>query len=243
MGVVIIGANGMPFHLQIDMGLVGAFVSIVLIDLVLSADNAVVIGMAARGLPEKQRRWAIIGGVFGAVALRIFFAVLFAFLLFETELPGVRVVGGVLLAWIAWRLVVEPPEPEEEEGKEANRLIEAIGIIIAADAVMSLDNMLAVAGASQGELWLIGFGLALSIPLLFVGAALVSRILNQYPWLIWVGGAVIAWVAGDLIVEEPLLSSVFAGVGHTGEEVIAILFVVAILGASYLKQRREAVSA
>lgn len=233
----------MPLPLQIDMELVGAFASIVLIDLVLSADNAVVIGMAARGLPEKQRRWAIIGGVFGAVALRIFFAVLFAFLLFKTELPGVRLVGGLLLAWISWRLVVEPPEPEEEEGKEANRLIEAIGIIIAADAVMSLDNMLAVAGASQGELWLIGFGLALSIPLLFVGAAIVSTVLNKYPWLIWVGGAVIAWVAGDLIVEEPLLASVFEPVGHTGQTIIAVLFALAILGASYVYKRRDAVAA
>lgn len=228
--------------LQIDWSLVGAFASIVLIDLVLSADNAVVIGMAARGLPDRQRRYAIIGGVFGAVGLRVFFAVLFAVLLFETKLTGVRLVGGLLLVWIAWKLVNEPPEAEEE-GKEASGFLEAIGIIIAADAVMSLDNMLAVAGASGGELWLIGFGLALSIPLLFVGAALISRVLNDYPWLIWVGGAVIAWVAGELIVKEPLLSSMFHGVGHTGRSLVALLFVVGVLGGSYVWDRRETVGA
>lgn len=231
----------MILPLQVDWSVVGAFGSIILIDLVLSGDNAIVIGMAARGLPDRQRRWAIVGGVFGAVALRVFFAVLFAVLLFETGLPGVRLVGGVLLVWIAWRLVVEPPEPEED-GKEASDLLEAIGIIIVADAVMSLDNMLAVAGASRGELWLIGFGLALSIPLLFIGAAVISRGLNRYPWLVWVGGAVIAWVAGELIVKEPLLSAVFAGVGQLGRSFIALLFVTGILVGSYLWKRRETVS-
>lgn len=233
----------MAHPLQIDWSLVGAFGSIILIDLVLSADNAVVIGMAARGLPERQRRWAIIGGGLGAVGLRIFFAALFAVVLFETGLPGVRLVGGLLLVWIAWKLVMEPPEPEEDGEKEATGLLEAIGIIIAADAVMSMDNMLAVAGASEGELWLIGFGLALSIPLLFIGAALISRVLNDYPWLIWVGGAVIAWVAGELIVKEPMLSSVFHGVGHTGRSLIALLFVVGVIGGSYLWDRREAAGA
>lgn len=217
----------------IEIELITAFASIVIIDLVLSADNAVVIGMAARGLPDRHRRLAIVGGAAGAVLLRIFFAVLFAVLLFETGLEGVRFVGGALLLWIAWKLMIEPPHEEEvDDDKEASGLLEAIGIIIVADAVMSMDNMLAVAGASRGELWLIAFGLILSIPLLFVGAAIISQVLNQYPWLVWVGGGVIAYVGGELIAKEPLLGSVFSA--HIYQTGFAVLTFVVVVGASYL---------
>lgn len=223
---------------EFDISLLGPLLSIIIIDLVLSGDNAVVIGMAARGLNDRHRKWAIIGGVFGAVALRVFFAVVFAILLFETELAGVRLVGGVLLLWIAWKLMIEPPtEEDEEEGREADQLWEAIAIIIAADAVMSMDNMLAVAGASQGELWLIGLGLALSIPMLFVGAAVISRVLNRFPWLVWIGGGIIAYVGGDLIAEEPLLHGIFTS--HALQLGFAVFTLVVITGASYLYAHHE----
>lgn len=222
----------------IDWALVGAFASIVLIDLVLSADNAVVIGMAARGLEDSYRKWAIVGGAAGAVVLRILFAVLFAVLLFETEFVGIRLVGGVLLLWIAWKLMINPPHEEEVDvDRNASSLLEAIGIIVVADAVMSMDNMLAVAGASRGELWLIGFGLVLSIPLLFVGAALVSQVLDRYPWLVWVGGGVIAYVGGELVAKEPLLDGVFPS--HTLETGFGVLVLVVVVGASYLHANRD----
>ena len=190
----------------IDQATFSAFVSIVLISLTMSGDNALVIGMAAHGLPERQRRWAVALAIFGAIAFRVVFAGLFAILLFRTELLAVRLVGGVVLIWIAWKLVVDPPhgDPGGEE-QDAGGLAEAVFIILVADASMSLDNMLAVAAASNGMVWLIGFGLMISIPLLFLGATAISRVLDRFPWLVWVGGAVIAYVSGGLIAEEPLL--------------------------------------
>lgn len=225
-----------PLQTEFDFETLGALFSIILIDLILSGDNAVLIGMAVRSLPERQRRLGLIGGVLGAVILRVFFAVIFAVLLYETELIGIRFVGGVLLLWIAWKLMVDPPRPEEEEvdADEAGSLFEAIKIIIIADIVMSMDNMLAVAAASLGKLWLILFGLILSIPLLFIGAAIVSRLLNQYPWLVWVAGGIIAYVAGELIAEEPLLSMLFYS--HNIQLLFAIAVLLVTIGVAYLSR-------
>lgn len=224
----------------LDIETISALFAIIIIDLILSGDNAVLIGMAVRSLPERQRRLGLIGGVLGAVILRVFFAVLFAILLYETELIGVRFVGGILLLWIAWKLMVDPPRPDEDDvdADEAGSFYEAIGIIILADAVMSMDNMLAVAAASRGELWLILFGLVLSIPLLFIGAALVSRVLNRYPWVVWLAGGIIAYVAGELIAEEPLLSSVFYT--HNIQLGFAILVLILTIGVSYASINSEA---
>lgn len=225
-----------PLQTEFDFETLGALFSIILIDLILSGDNAVLIGMAVRSLPERQRRLGLIGGVLGAVILRVFFAVIFAVLLYETELIGIRFVGGVLLLWIAWKLMVDPPRPEEEEvdADEAGSLFEAIKIIIIADIVMSMDNMLAVAAASLGKLWLILFGLILSIPLLFIGAAIVARLLNQYPWLVWVAGGIIAYVAGELIAEEPLLSMLFYS--HNIQLLFAIAVLLVTIGVAYLSR-------
>lgn len=229
-----------PLQFGLDIETMGALASIILIDLILSGDNAVLIGMAVRNLPERQRRLGMIGGVLGAVILRVFFAVVFAVLLYETELIGIRFVGGVLLLWIAWKLMVDPPRPDEEDidADEAGTLFEAIKIIIIADIVMSMDNMLAVAAASLGELWLIVFGLALSIPLLFIGAAVVSRLLNRFPWMVWVAGGIIAYVAGELIAEEPLLESVFYS--HNVQLLFAIIVLIATIAGAYLAKTERA---
>lgn len=225
-----------PLQFGLDLETAGALVTIILIDLILSGDNAVLIGMAVRNLPDRQRRLGMIGGVLGAVILRVFFAVIFAVLLYETELLGIRFIGGVLLLWIAWKLMVDPPRPDEDdiEADEAGSLYEAIKIIIIADIVMSMDNMLAVAAASLGKLWLIVFGLALSIPLLFIGAAIVSRLLNRFPWMVWVAGGIIAYVAGELIAEEPLLGTVFYS--HNIQLVFAVVVLLATMAIAYMSK-------
>ena len=226
----------------VDPATASAFVSIVLISLTMSGDNALVIGMAAHGLPDRQRRWAVALAIFGAIAFRVVFAGIFAIILFQTELVAVRLVGGVLLVWIAWKLVVDPPHQESGgDGADAGGLMEAIALILVADASMSLDNMLAVAAASDGKVWLIGFGLLISIPLLFLGATAISRVLDSYPWLIWIGGGIIAFVAGELIAEEPLLRRWFtfphhvAGVGVP--RLAGLLVLVFVVGVAYAKKR------
>ena len=180
------------------------FLSIVLIDLVLSGDNAVVIGMAVRTLPALLKRQAILIGTLGAVGLRIAFTILAALLL---EVPYLRALGGLALFWIAAKLLRE----EEEAGpsRAANGFWQAVTLIIVADFTLSLDNVLAVAAASEGHLGLLIFGLALSIPVLMVGASLVSEWLNRWPWLVLLGALVIVWAGARLIVHDPRVHALF----------------------------------
>lgn len=219
-----------------DVGTLSAVVSIVLIDLVLSGDNALVIGMAARSLPGQQRRWAIIGGTLAAIALRVSFALALFYLLFgKLSIPGIRLVGGLLLTWIAFRLLTQPASSDEVSPGQG--LIEAIRIIVVADVVMSLDNILAVAGASQGHLWALVFGLVLSIPILMAGATVVARLLSRFPWLTWLGGAVIAWVAGQMIVDDPLLHERLGELLTTLHWIIPLAMTLGIVVAAFLRVR------
>ncbi|MFB6121599.1 MAG: YjbE family putative metal transport protein [Halobacteriaceae archaeon] len=227
----------------IDPTTLSAFVSIVLISLTMSGDNALVIGMVAHRLPDEQRRLAVILAIVGAIAFRVVFAGVFAVLLYETELVGVRLVGGLLLVYIAWKLITEPPHAEDDEPeRDANSLVEAIAIILLADASMSLDNMLAVAAASNGLVWLIGLGLLISIPLLFLGATAISRVLDRAPQLVWLGGGIVAFVSGELITEEPLVQHLFdvphhlAGLPTT--EVGGAVVLALVVAVAYVRGRR-----
>ena len=186
-----------------DLNALAALGSIILIDLILSGDNAVVIGMAASDLPGPQRRRAILWGTLGAVGLRVLFTALAALLL---HLPLLQLLGGLLLFWVAFKLLTKQPNGHEAIGS-GRSLSQAIGLIITADAVMSLDNMLAVAAASQGHLLLLMLGLAISIPLLMVGASLIAQVMGRMPWLIWLGGATIVWIATRMIVNDPWLDA------------------------------------
>ncbi len=215
----------------------GAVFSIVLIDLVLSGDNALVIGMAARELPARQRAWAIVWGTVGAIVLRVFFTVLAALVLFS--LPGLRLVGGLLLLWIAFKLLAEPPSPEEGGVGAGRSLWEAVRIIVMADVIMALDNILAVAGASRGHLGLLIFGLVLSIPLLMGGAAVVAILMKRFPWLIWLGGAVIAWVAGGMIVEDPLLHEQLRTLFAPLSWLLPLGVTLGVIGLAYAQGRRQ----
>jgi YjbE family integral membrane protein len=187
-----------------------ALVKVLIVNLILSGDNAVVIAMAARRLQGAQRRQAIIWGAAGAVILRLFFAAIISFLL---GIPFLQVVGGLLLLWIAWKLVHEEEAEEVEEGEgkvqAGQSAWEAIRIIIVADAVMSLDNVIALVGAARigGEInfWLLGIGLATTIPLVIFGAALLTSLLDRFPILIYAGAALLVYIAVEMFFADKVL--------------------------------------
>lgn len=177
-----------------------ALLSIVLFDLILSGDNAVVIGMAARRLSPEKRRKAIIWGGAGAVGLRILFTAMAALLL---DIPYIQAAGGLLLLYISYKLL--KPHDEHANVREAGSLKDAIQTIILADVVMSLDNILAVGAASDGHIWLLLFGLLLSIPILLLGSGIVARLLTEYPILVFVGATILIWTAVRMLLEDPIV--------------------------------------
>ena len=193
----------------IDMGWLGriefswdfcvGFLSIVLIDLVLAGDNAVVIALAVKNLHGKQRRTGIIFGAGAAVALRVVLTFFVAQLL---RVSFVKLLGGVLILWIAVKLFIEGA-PEEKFQKEATTFWQAIRVIVIADLIMSTDNILAVAGACKGNFFLLLFGLALSIPFVVFTSSLLSLLMDKYPIIVWIGAAVLGRVGGEMIITDP----------------------------------------
>lgn len=178
---------------------------IVWIDLLLSGDNAVVIALACRSLPEKQRKIGIWLGAGAAIFLRIIFALVVSYLM---ALPFLKVVGGLLLFWIAVKLVVGEEEVHGDI-ESSDSLWRAVRTIAIADAVMSLDNVIAIAAASRGHPELFIFGLLLSIPLIIYGSQIVMDLLTRYPLLIWFGAALLGWIAGEMIVSDVAVLSWF----------------------------------
>jgi YjbE family integral membrane protein len=181
--------------------LLTALGSLVIIDLVLSGDNALVIGLAAHRLPPAQRRLAIVLGGAGAVALR---AVLSAATTLLFLIPALRLVGGVLLAWIAFKLLKQEEEAEEGVAAAAS-LWEAMRTIIVADFIMSLDNVLAIGGAAHGNVPLLVFGLLLSMGLVLFAGGVFAELVNRCWWLAYLGAAVICYTAGQMILEDDLV--------------------------------------
>ena len=182
----------------LDPEFLGRLWAIVLIDLLLAGDNALVIALAVRTLPKRQQFLGRIFGTAGAVLLRVMLITLATALL---RIPLVQLAGGLLLLWIAVKLV-RPSEEAETHAKEGNSLGQAIRIIIVADTAMSLDNVLGVAGAAQGDMKLVVFGIALSIPIVVWGSGLLGRLMARYAWIIWLGGGVLGYVAGDMILSD-----------------------------------------
>ena len=180
--------------------LIGPILSIVVLDLVLSGDNAVVIGMAARRLSPENRRRAIVWGGAGAIGLRVLFTAMAALLL---GVPYLQAIGGVLLLWIAFRLL--RPEDHGAHVSEAGSLGEAIRTIVLADVVMSLDNILAVGGAAHGNVGLLLFGLFLSIPIILFGSVLVARMLGRFPILVYLGAFVLVHTAVSMVLEHDIV--------------------------------------
>ena len=176
---------------------------IIWINIILSGDNAVVIALAARGLPPEQQKKAILFGSGAAVFLRIVLTVVAAKLM---ELPYLQIVGGLLLLWIGAQLLADEEEGEEET-KEHGNLMQAIRTILIADLVMSLDNVIAVAAAAKGNSMLLILGLAISIPLVIFGSKLMIKLMDRFPVIILLGAALIGWVGGETIISDVAIKS------------------------------------
>ena len=223
--------------MTIDMEFLFRFLSITILDLTLAGDNAVVIGMAVRSLPEKQRRLGIFWGAFGAVALRVGCTFVAAQLLL---IPLLQFGGGVLLLWIAWKLLQNPPGAESGEHiKASSGLLEAVKIIILADFVMSVDNMLAVAAASHGSFFLLMFGLGLSIPIILFCSALVATMMNKWPWLVILGAGILGWVSGEMIVGDKMIGPYLTPFGKAPVYGIPVLLTAAIVILGFLTDKKR----
>jgi YjbE family integral membrane protein len=178
-----------------------ALLQIGYLNLLLSGDNALVIALAVRALPRHKRMLGQIWGAVGAVLLRLIFLGAVMYLL---EVPFLKLVGGLLLVWIAYKLV-QAESGADGETRHGASLWEAIWIIIVADVTMSLDNVLAVAAAARGDFLLIVFGIALSLPIVVWGAGWLARLMNRHAWIVWLGGGILGKVAGDMILEDRLV--------------------------------------
>jgi YjbE family integral membrane protein len=206
-------------------------VQIIWINIILSGDNAVVIALACRGLPADKQRSGMIIGALVAVALRIVFTVAVATLL---STPFLKIVGGLLLLWIAVKLV----RGEDEGGdniQASDRLFHAVKTIAIADMVMSLDNVLAIAAVAKDSVALLVIGLAISIPLIVAGAALIMRLLARFPLLVWAGAGLLGWVAGEMLITDPwLVKTLGEKMVHSLELPVAAIGAVFVVGLGYI---------
>jgi YjbE family integral membrane protein len=236
-----------------------ALAKIIWINVLLSGDNALVIALACRELGPRQRLWGMILGAAGAVVLRVVFTTIVATMM---ELPYLKLIGGLALIVIAAKLLV-PGSKDEDDVKSASHLWAAVQIVIVADIVMSLDNVIAVAAAANGSIPLLILGLASSIPLIVAGAAMIMALLDRLPVLVWAGAALLGWIAGDVIATDPAVypklqsfcdgsvgveldallallgvAPFFVG-GNGGEVACAMLGVIAVLVVGSIWRRRS----
>jgi len=221
--------------ISFDMQFVMGFLSIVLIDLVLAGDNAVVIAMAVKNLHGKERRRGIIFGAGAAVLLRV---VLTFFIAQLMTISYVKLVGGALILWIAVKLLVEGA-PEDESQKEAMNFMQAIKLIVIADITMSLDNMLAVAAASHGNLFLLIFGLGLSIPFVVLTSSLLSMLMDKYPIIVYIGAAILGKVGGEMLITDPVIEN-WLHPSKAVEYAVMAFFTIAVVVVGRLVIRRTA---
>ncbi len=234
---------------MIDLGWLGqiaftweffvSVMSIVLIDLVLAGDNAVVIAMAVKNLSGKNRRWGIILGAGGAVFIRVICTFFVAKLL---TMQFIKLIGGAVIIWIAIKLLTEGAK-EECRDRECASIWQALWVIIVADLSMGIDNMLAVGGASHGNLFLLLFGLALSIPFVVFMSNLLSTLMDKYPIILWAGAAILGKVGGEMMITDPWVSGVFNPPKWIVYAVM-VLFVVLVCALSklILSRRKSTIS-
>lgn len=208
---------------------------IVWIDILLSGDNAVVIALACRSLPDHQRRIGILLGAGTAVALRIVFALVISYLL---AVPFLRILGGILLLWIAVKLVKGEDDAEHNVG-QSDTLWRAVRTIAIADAVMSLDNVVAIAAASKGHAELFIFGMLLSIPLIVAGASLITTLIKRFPVVIWAGAALLGWIAGEMIITDPFIAERLTGFPEVTHYIAAAAGAIFVVGLGYIVSRGQ----
>jgi len=229
---------------MIDLGWLGqiaftwefflSVISIVLIDLVLAGDNAVVIAMAVKNLSPKSRRWGIILGAGGAVFIRVVCTFLVAQLL---AMQFIKLIGGAVIIWIAVKLLTEGSKEECKE-RECGSLWQALWVIIVADLSMGIDNMLAVGAASHGNMFLLLFGLALSVPLVVFMSNLLSRMMDRHPVILWAGAAILGKVGGEMMITDPWVHGLLNPPKWVVYAVMA-LFVILVCALSKLIVRRR----
>ncbi|WP_407279261.1 TerC family protein [Aromatoleum evansii] len=224
------------FETMMDAAFWVSVLQIIAIDILLGGDNAVVIALACRKLPEHQRNKGIAWGVVGAIGLRV---VLIFFALQLLALPFLKVVGALLLLWIGVKLM----QPEDDEGQGniegSTHLLGAIKTIVIADAVMSLDNVIAVAGAAKGDLGLVVFGIVVSIPIIVWGSKFVLKLMDRFPMVITLGAALLGWIAGGMLIGDVVVKPYvehLPGWLHYVSSTAGALFVVA-LGAWLAKRQ------
>ena len=214
-----------------------AGLEIIVINILLSGDNAVVIALACRNLPDRQRRWGVFWGAIGAIILRI---ILTFFAVSLLELSWLKVIGGILLVWIGVKLIAEEEGNGDHDVKASDRLLAAVRTVIIADIVMSIDNVLGVAAAAHGSLLLLVFGLALSVPLVIGGAQIIMRLIERFPILIVAGGGLLGYVAGELIVEDSAIVGWVATHALWLHWAAPVVGVVLVIGLAKWLQRRHA---
>jgi YjbE family integral membrane protein len=215
-----------------------ALLAIILIDLVLAGDNAIVIALAARNLPAEHQNKAIMWGTVGAIVVRSAMTVGVVWLL---KVPGLMLVGGLGLLWIAFKLISDTSE-DEHEGSGATTFWGAMKTIIVADALMGVDNVLGVAGAANGDFTLVVIGLLISIPIVVLGSKLVLRLVEKWPVIIHLGAAVLAFTAAQMIINEKLLDPIFDG-GETinllARGATYVVAIAGVLGLGWWATRRQ----
>jgi YjbE family integral membrane protein len=217
-----------------------AVLQIIWIDLLLSGDNAVVIALACRKLPPKQRIWGVVLGTVVAIALRVIFAGVVTTLM---QVPYLKIVGGALLLWIAVKLLNPDENGKSNEIEAVDKLWRAIRIVAIADLVMSLDNVIAIAAVAERfeaphSYALLMFGLAVSIPLIMAGAALVMALLDRFPIVVWAGAALLGWIAGEIIAKDPLFTAnLDPAAAHTAAIIGATLGALFVVGVGLLRRR------
>ena len=215
-----------------------ALLAIVLIDLVLAGDNAIVIALAARNLPSHLQKKAIVWGTVGAIAVRSVMTVGVVWLL---KIPGLMLVGGLGLLWIAFRLLADTSD-DEHSGPVATTFWGAMKVIIVADALMGVDNVLGVAGAAHGSMPLVVIGLLVSVPIVVFGSSVVLKLVERFPIIIKLGAGVLAYTAAKMIVGEPLLDPLFdpEGIWHElARKGTYVLAIAGVLGLGWWTTRRS----
>jgi len=185
----------------------GAALQIMVINILLSGDNAVVIALAVRALPRRERFWGMVLGAGCAAVLLILFTGIVATLL---QLPYLKLIGGLALFWVAIKLVAPQAHDAEDSPEAVEDLWRAVRVVVVANIVMSLDNVIAVAAAAKGNYLLLGLGLTISIPVVIAGSALFLALLERFPWIVWAGGALLGWIAGGLLPDDAVVSQYIA---------------------------------
>ncbi|SEO75215.1 TerC family protein [Paenibacillus sp. OV219] len=207
---------------------------IMLVNIVLSGDNAVVIALASRNLPEENRKKAVWWGAMAAVVLRIILTVVAVYLL---KVPFIQVAGALLLFWVAIQLLKDDGDSKNIAG--AQSIWKAIRIIVTADFVMSLDNVLAIASIANNNIWLMSLGVALSIPIIVWGSQLIMALLHKFPIVVFIGAGILGYTAGEMLEDNETLKKVLHNAGEWVDTLFPFICGLLVMGIGYLLQRRE----